>query len=85
MQNETVGRVLITAAREGVFRRAMLEDMGCALAAEGFVLSDDEMRALREKWDTLRGLSERTAQERIRAWAWSYTREKDDRKEEKRT
>lgn len=80
MQNEIVGRVLITAAREAVFRRAMLEDMGCALAAEGFILSDDEMRVLREKWETLGGLSERVAQERIRAWAWSYTKEKEEKK-----
>ena len=79
MQNEIVGRVLMTAAREAVFRRSMLEDMGSALAAEGFILSDDEMRILREKWDTLRGLSERTAQERIRAWAWGYTKEKEER------
>ena len=79
MQNEIVGRVLMTAAREAVFRRSMLEDMGSALAAEGFLLSDDEMRILREKWDTLHGLSERAAQEKIRAWAWSYTREKTER------
>ena len=77
MQNEMVGRVLMTAAREGVFRRAMLDDMGCALAAEGFILSDDEMRVLREKWETLSGLSDRMAHEKIRAWAWSYTKEKE--------
>ena len=80
MQNEIVGRVLMTAAREAVFRRAMLEDMGSALATEGFILSDDEMRILREKWDALRGLSERAAHERIRAWAWSYTKEKEDKR-----
>ena len=77
MHNEIVGRVLMTAAREAVFRRAMLDDMGCALAAEGFILSDEEMRNLREKWETLGGLSERMAHEKIRAWAWSYTKEKE--------
>lgn len=45
----------------------MLDNMGFALAEEGFILSDDQMAVMRDFWETLSGLNERAAYERIAA------------------
>ena len=50
------------------------ENLGVALAEDGFILTDAEMAAMRESWETLDGLQERAAYERIMAMARLYRR-----------
>jgi hypothetical protein len=70
----TIARVFGRAARDEEFRRRALHNLGIALAEEGFVLTDVEMREVREEWEPLQSLSERVAYERITALARQYAR-----------
>ncbi len=75
MGNSAVGRVLWKAVDDAAFRRRLLQDLGNSLAEEGFILSDDEMRTLRNCWESVSGLSERRALEQIAAFARGYARD----------
>ena len=72
MMESVVGRVLWRAVEDTDFRRRTLGNLGTALAEEGFLLTDDEMRTVRGHWESLQGLSERRAYERIMAFARAY-------------
>lgn len=74
MAETTLGRVFRRAAHDTEFRRRALQNMGIALAEEGFVLTDAEMRELREHWEPLQSVSERAAYERIMALARQHAR-----------
>ena len=72
MEQSTVGRVLGRAAADEEFRRRTLDNLGMALAQEGFLLTDAEMLQMRTWWDEIQGLSVRGAAERIQALARAY-------------
>lgn len=65
----TLQQAFWRAEADAHFRQRTLENLGATLAEEGLILTDDEMRTIREFWETLRGLSERAAYERIAARA----------------
>jgi hypothetical protein len=73
MLPKRVGQVLRRAEAEADFRRRLLSNPGTALAEEGFILTDEEMRTLREHWESWRNMSERAAYERIMALARAYS------------
>ncbi len=75
MGDAVVGRVLWRAVEDSDFRRRAIQNLGSALAEDGFILSDDEMRELRNCWEPIQALSERAAYERIMANARGYRRE----------
>jgi hypothetical protein len=72
MQRSTVGRVLWRAAADEDFRNRAIDNLGMALAQEGFTLTDAEMAQLRAWWEEIQTLSVRGAAERIQALARSY-------------
>ncbi|HLJ20319.1 MAG TPA: hypothetical protein VKU84_08980 [Stellaceae bacterium] len=72
MEGGTVGRVMARAALDEEFRARFLDNLGMALAQDGFLLTDGEMRQLRDWWDEIRTMGARDAAERIRALARSY-------------
>jgi hypothetical protein len=72
MERSTVGRILWRAAADEEFRNRTIENLGFALAQEGFLLTDAEMSQLREYWQEIQGLSARRAAERIQALARTY-------------
>lgn len=74
MMQGIIGRVLWRAAEDEDFRRRALNNLGTALAEDGFILDDAEMGLLRDQWERLRGLREREAYERITAMARAYRR-----------
>ena len=69
MAESVITRLLWRASVDREFRNRARQDLGFALAQEGFILSDDEMAYLREWWEGLHGLGDRAAQERITAQA----------------
>ena len=75
MHQSNEGRVWARAVAEASFRRRLLMDMGAALAEEGFILSDAEMTILRRQYESLHGLNDRAAYERMVALAHGYRRE----------
>jgi len=72
MDRSMIGRVLWRAAEDEAFRTRTLENLGMALAQEGFVLSDAEMQHLRTWWEEIHSMSKRGAAERIQALARAY-------------
>ena len=70
----TLQRTLWRAEGDAHFRERARQNLGSTLAEEGLILTDDEMRQLRDFWETLQGLSERAAYERIAALARSKGR-----------
>lgn len=72
MERSAVGRILWRAAADEEFRSRAIENLGMALAQEGFLLSDGEMSLLRSWWDEIQLLSARAATERIQALARAY-------------
>jgi hypothetical protein len=72
MERNAVGRILWRAAADEEFRSRAIENLGMALAQEGFLLSDGEMSLLRSWWDEIQLLSARAAMERIQALARAY-------------
>jgi len=74
MEGSTVGRMLWRAAADEDFRKQALDNLGMALAQEGFLLTDAEMCQLRGWWDELQGLNSRAAAERIQALARAFRR-----------
>ncbi len=74
MEETAVSRVFRHAARDPEFRRRALQNLGTALAEEGFILTDAEMRTLRGYWEPLQDLSERAAYERVMALARQHAR-----------
>lgn len=78
IQKTVIGSVLDKAREDSDFRRRLLGSPGMALAEEGFILTDDEMRILRGHWETWQDLSERAAYERIMALARSYAGPRSD-------
>ncbi len=69
MEETTLGKVLHRAAQEPVFLKRMTTHLGQAVAEEGFVLTDGEMRQLRGYWEALEGLSDRQVYEKVSALA----------------
>lgn len=59
--------VLHRAAADADFRGRLVRQLGSTLAEEGFILNDEEMRAIREMIEPLDGLTERVVYERIAA------------------
>ncbi len=59
--------VLHCAASNADFRGRLVRCLGMALAEEGFVLTDDEMRIIREMIEPLEELPERVVYERVAA------------------
>ena len=59
--------ILRFAASDADFRGRLVRCVGMTLAEEGFILTNDEMRTLREMIKPLEGLSERVVYERIAA------------------
>ena len=74
MERSIVGRILWRAASDEEFRNRAIENLGIALAQEGFLLSDPEMAVLRSSWEEIESLSAHRAAERIQALARSYRR-----------
>jgi len=72
--DSAVGRILWRAVENAEFRRRAMQNLGTALAEEGFVISDDEMETLRTCWESVDSLGERAAYERISAMARGYRR-----------
>ncbi len=72
MERSTVGRVLWRAAADEDFRSRAIENLGMALAQEGFILNDAEMAQMRTWWEEIQTLSVRGAADRIQALARSY-------------
>ena len=64
----TIARIFARAASDEVFRRRAQQNIGFALAEEGFILTDAEMREVRQHWEPLLGLSERVATNV--SWRW---------------
>ncbi|GEM_PF-4210528 len=59
--------ILNRAAADADFRGRLVRQLGNTLAEEGFILNDEEMRAIREMIEPLDGLTERVVYERIAA------------------
>lgn len=78
MEKKVLVSVLNRAREDADFRRRLLGSPGTALAEEGFILNDEEMRTLRSHWETWQPLSERAAYERIMALAHSYSVPRSD-------
>ena len=74
VRGSTLGRVFGRAAEDHDFRRRLLANSGSALAEEGFLLTDQEMGLFRDQWETVCGLSERGAYEKVMALAHGYRR-----------
>ncbi len=74
MERSTVGRILLRAAADEDFRTRMIDNLGMALAQEGFILSDPEMAEIRGWWEEMHGMSARAVAERIQALARTYRR-----------
>lgn len=74
MNRDRLGTILWRAAADEDFRSRTIDNLGIALAQEGFVVSDDEMNQLRSWWDEIERLSPRAAMERIQALARSFKR-----------
>jgi hypothetical protein len=74
LEETTIGRVFCRAANDGEFRRRALQNLGTALAEEGFILTDGEMRELRQHWESLQALTERIAYERVMALARQHAK-----------
>jgi hypothetical protein len=74
MERSELGRILWRAADDDDFRRRALLNLGMALAEEGFILTDAEMREIRYWWDEIETLSPRASHERIQALARAYRR-----------
>lgn len=74
MERSTVGRILWRASRDEDFRTRTLENLGMALAQEGFLLTDPEMIQVRLWWEEMQMLSARAAAERIQALARAHIR-----------
>jgi hypothetical protein len=72
MERSTVSRILWRAATDEDFRSRAIENLGMALAQEGFLLTDAEMAQMRTWWDEVQALTARGAAERIQALARSY-------------
>ena len=72
MERSTVGRFLWRASADEEFRNRTIENLGFALAQEGFLLTDTEMSQLRGWWDEIQNLNARAAAERIQALARAY-------------
>lgn len=66
--------VLHLAAVNPIFRGRLTQQLGTALAEEGFILNDDEMYRLRGLIEPLVGLPERSLYERIAALSRSNPR-----------
>jgi hypothetical protein len=71
MATSPLGAIFKRLASDPVFRQQAMRNLGTALAEEGFVLTDEEMRAMREIWESLAGLDERAVRERLAALARS--------------
>jgi hypothetical protein len=71
MERSTLGRAMRRAAIDEEFRARAIENLGMALAQDGFIMSDGEMAQMRDWWDEIRELGARDAAERIRAIARS--------------
>jgi hypothetical protein len=74
MERTTVARVLWRAAGDEEFRSRTIENLGLALAQEGFILNDGEMALVRTWWEELQCLTARGAAERIQALARAHRR-----------
>ena len=74
MEHGEIGRILWRAAEDEDFRRRALQNLGMALAEEGFIVSDAAMAQLRGSWEEIASLPTRTAYERIQALARGYRR-----------
>lgn len=72
MDRSTIGRVLWRAVEDEAFRQRTLDNLGMALAQEGFILNDAEMRQLNAWWAEILTMSKRGAAERIQALARAY-------------
>jgi hypothetical protein len=72
MDRTVIGRVLWRAAEDEAFRVRSLENLGMALAQEGFILNDTEMHQMRTWWEEMPSLGKRAAAERIQALARGY-------------
>lgn len=59
--------VLHRAAADADFRGRLVRHLGNTLAEEGFILDDEEMRAIREMIEPLDGLTDRIVYERVSA------------------
>ncbi len=69
LAENAVTRALWKASHDRDFRNRARQNLGYALAQDGFILSDAEMAYLRDWWESLHGLSDRGAQEQITAQA----------------
>jgi len=69
MERSTIGRLLQHAAADEAFRNRAIENLGMALAQEGFLLTDAEMAQMRTWWSELEGMTPRGATDRIQALA----------------
>lgn len=72
MEPGTLGRVMRHAAADEEFRARAIDNLGMALAQDGFLLTDGEMRQLRDWWEEITSMGARDAAERIRALARSF-------------
>jgi len=72
MDRTVIGKVLWRAAEDEAFRMRTLENLGMALAQDGFILDDAEMRQITTWWDEIITLGMRAATERIQALARAY-------------
>ena len=72
MERSLLARILRRAAADPEFRNRAIDNLGMALAQEGFLLSDEEMAQMRTWWEQMEGLTARGAAERIEALARTY-------------
>ena len=72
MEHSTVGRILWRAASDEAFRNRTMDNLGIALAQDGFIVNDIEMAQLRAWWEEIQAMSARRAAERIQALARAY-------------
>ena len=69
MERSTISRILRRAAADEEFRRRAIDNLGMALAQEGFLLTDGEMSHMRSMWEEIEALNVRGATERLQALA----------------
>lgn len=74
MERNEIGPIFWRAAEDDDFRRRALQNLGMALAEEGFIVSDAAMSQLRGCWEEIAPLPPRAAHERIQALARGYRR-----------
>ena len=72
MERSTIGRVLRRATEDEDFRKRSIENLGMALAQDGFILTDAEMRQVRAWWEEIQGMGARGGSERIQALARAH-------------